>query len=79
MPKRSVVYQIHSKCYCKHLEIRPSPDRSPPEPSVEKHSGQGTFAEHTDTIPTTEAGKTNGNGRLFDWRADRPLYETNKL
>jgi hypothetical protein len=35
---------------CKYLEIRPSPDRSPPGPSVEKHSGQGTFSEQPDTV-----------------------------
>ncbi|KAJ1620353.1 hypothetical protein T492DRAFT_388342 [Pavlovales sp. CCMP2436] len=44
------------RCVCKYLEIRPSPDRSQPDPSVEKHSDQGTLAEHTDTVPTTEAG-----------------------
>jgi hypothetical protein len=37
-------------CVCKYLEIRPSPDRSPPGPSVEKHSGQGTFSELPDTV-----------------------------
>ncbi|KAJ1627817.1 hypothetical protein T492DRAFT_169148 [Pavlovales sp. CCMP2436] len=36
---------------CKCLEIRPSPDRSPPDLSVEKHSDQGTLAKHTDTVP----------------------------
>jgi hypothetical protein len=35
---------------CKYLEIRPSPDRSPPGPGVEKHSGQGTFSEQPDTV-----------------------------
>jgi len=40
---------------CKYLEIRPSPDRSPPDPNVEEHSDQGTFAEHMDTVPTTQA------------------------
>jgi hypothetical protein len=42
---------------CKYLEVRPSPDRSSPDPRVEKDSDQGTFAEHTDTVPTTEAGQ----------------------
>jgi hypothetical protein len=42
---------------CKYLEIRPSPDRSPPGPSVEKHSGQWTFSEQPDTVPTTEDAK----------------------
>jgi hypothetical protein len=37
---------------CKYLEIRPSPDRSPPGPGVEKHSGQGTFSEQPDTVVT---------------------------
>ncbi|KAJ1628994.1 peptidase S8/S53 domain-containing protein [Pavlovales sp. CCMP2436] len=48
------------------LEIRPSPDRSQPDPSVEKHSDQWTFAEHTDTVPTAKADQTHDNRRLSD-------------
>jgi hypothetical protein len=47
---------------CKYLEIRPSPDRSPPGPGVEKHSGQGTFSEQPDTVvPPTEADQPHDN------------------
>jgi hypothetical protein len=47
-------------CMCKYLEIRPSPDRSPPGPSVEKHSGQETFSEQPDTVvPHTVCGFKN--------------------
>jgi hypothetical protein len=49
-------------CVCIYLEIRPSPDRSPPGPSVEKHSGQGTFSEQPDTVvPPTEADQPHDN------------------
>ncbi|KAJ1631896.1 hypothetical protein T492DRAFT_44445 [Pavlovales sp. CCMP2436] len=38
--------------FLKYLEVRPSPDRSPPDQRVEKHSDQGTLAEHTDMLYT---------------------------
>jgi len=45
------LHPVEKTPLCKYLEIRPSPDRSPPDPSVEKHSDQGTLAEYTDTVP----------------------------
>ncbi|KAJ1623799.1 P-loop containing nucleoside triphosphate hydrolase protein [Pavlovales sp. CCMP2436] len=45
---------IAHRCVCAYLEVRPSPDRSPSDPIVEKHSDPGTFAEHTGTVATRE-------------------------
>jgi hypothetical protein len=52
-------------CVCKYLEIRPSPDRSPPGPSVEKHSGQGTFSEQPGTAVFPYAEVLSMRGRLL--------------
>ncbi|KAJ1624691.1 hypothetical protein T492DRAFT_260774 [Pavlovales sp. CCMP2436] len=37
--------------------------------ALREYSDQGTLAEHTDTVPTTEADQTHDNRRLSDWRA----------
>ncbi|KAJ1631773.1 hypothetical protein T492DRAFT_46886 [Pavlovales sp. CCMP2436] len=47
---------------CTYLEVRPSPDRSPQDPSVEKHSVQGAFAEHTE-LACSEQGRANASER----------------
>jgi len=42
---------------CKYLKIRPSPDRSPPDPSVEKTLAliKGPLQSTRIPVPTTEA------------------------
>ncbi|KAJ1641323.1 hypothetical protein T492DRAFT_153883 [Pavlovales sp. CCMP2436] len=64
---------------CKYLEIRPSPDRSPPDPSVEKHSEQGTFAEHTDTEHSEHAHLAAGEDGIVALREGWPALQRNPM